>query len=356
MNKILLASLALLTAITFNSCVKSGVNAEVSKNFTNGVMVVEEGPFVNGSGELTWYSNTTKKATNNQFALTNSGSKPGNIVQSYNVIDFKAYVVVNNANKIWVLNRESNRILDVINGFYSPRYIIDGGNGKLYVSEWGITGLDGAIKVVDKSTLKIIKSIPTGPGAEQMVKYGNIIYTTLNGGLGNNDSMALVNIDKDEVTAKVKVGPNPTGIVLDKDNNFWILCRGQWNSSFTALTNAGTLVKYNTFTNKIDKSININSLYSQPNNLCIGKAGTRLYYTFDQGAYYFDITAAALQPVPFIYGNFYGLNVDDKNKIIYTADAKDFASAGVVRRYHDSGGLIDSFATGIIPSSFYIAN
>ena len=47
----------------------------------------------------------------------------------------------------------------------------------------------------------------------------------------------------------------------------------------------------------------------------------------------------------------YAFDVEDD--MIWTGDAKDYASAGAVRVYSLSGDMIHEFTVGLIPNSFY---
>ena len=59
---------------------------------------------------------------NNIFSQINS-FQLGDVVQSMNIIDEKAYIVVNNSSKIEVANIDSMNSIATIQGLISPRYI-----------------------------------------------------------------------------------------------------------------------------------------------------------------------------------------------------------------------------------------
>jgi hypothetical protein len=143
--------------------------------------------------------------------------------------------------------------------------------------------------------------------------------------------------------------------VLDAQQNLWILCSGQWNSTYTALVKKGKLVRYNTFTNTIDKEIEMPYNTSQPNSLKINGAGNTLFFNYDGYVYKLPTSATQLN-TPIIKGYFQSLGVDPKTDIIYLGDAKDYASNGVAKRYDMMGTLLDSFAVGIVPTEFVFYN
>jgi hypothetical protein len=320
--------------------------------YANSVVVVEEGPFANGSGDFSIINRANGVVSRNVYSNV-QGEYLGSIAQHMNIAsNGKVYLTVNNSNKMVVFDNYNFATKQTVNGLKLPRYTSLVKSDKLYISEWGTNGTQAAIKVYNTNTRTITKSIPLGNGAEEIVSYGNVAYVALNGGYLNNDSVAVINIDNDSLMGKIYIGPNPTNMVMDKDNNIWIMCKGKWNSNFTALAEQPKLVKYNTFTNKVEKQFTLNTLYSQPYALKINNAKDKLYYSWDGGLWYLPITESVLQTVPFIYGNYYGLGVDPKNDDIYAADAKDFASNGIVRRFYSWGGIRDSFNVGLIPNGF----
>jgi hypothetical protein len=336
------------------SC-RSNTPASTSSIYDNGVFIAEQGNFMNGTGTLSFLNKANNTLSKDIFNIKN-GFAIGNVLQSVNVINDIGYLVVNNANKVVTFSTVDLKYNTTINGLISPRYIQKVTAQKAYISEWGDSSSDGAVRVLDLTTNQISKRIKVGNGAEQILVYGNRAYVTCVGGLGNSDSMAIINIDFDTLVGKIAVGANPEGIVQDADNNIWILCKGKWNANFSALATTGSIVRYNTFTNKIDKTFMLASVYSQPTGLCLNKNKNRMYYSYDGGLWFLDNTATALRPVPFIYGNMYSVGVDPNTNIIYTGDAKDFASNGLVRRFDEYGGLIDSFSVGIIPGDFHFRN
>ena len=93
---LLLLVLALLGTLFFNSCTKD----DKKENFPydNGVFITNEGPFQSGSGTITFYDKATGLTQEKIFETVNA-MPLGNIVQSMNIFNNKAYIVVNNANK-----------------------------------------------------------------------------------------------------------------------------------------------------------------------------------------------------------------------------------------------------------------
>jgi hypothetical protein len=354
MNKIStsIQLLALAIAITALHSCKPDPKVSTQNDFGNGAFVVEQGQYLNGTGTISYINKNNSEITKDVFSKKNNGAL-GNILQSMNIINGTAYLVVNNANKIVACNANNMAFKSTITGVKQPRYIKQINDQKAYISEWGDSTADGAIRVMDLETMVINKRIRVGNGAEQIAVFGNRAYVTCNGGFGNSDSIAIINIEYDTLIGKIAIGANPESMVQDADNNIWILCKGQWNSTYSALAKTGSIVRYNTFSNTIDRNIPFASTMAQPTSLCINGAKNKMYYSYNGGCWFLNTNETVLHPWPVIYGNFYGINIDPKSDVIYTLDAKDYSSNGLLRRYNTTGTIIDSFGVGILPSEVY---
>jgi hypothetical protein len=344
--------LAALSTLLFGQACKNNKSDTIESQFTNGVFVINEGQYLNGNGSISYYDNANKSVIKDAFYNFNKFTL-GNVVQSMEVGTAQNYIVVNNSNNVTVVDATDFQYQNTITGLKLPRYFKKIDNQKAYITQWGDS--TGAIKVYDLNTKIITKTIWLAKGAENMTLLGNRMYVTCNGGLGNEDKLAVVDIDKDSLLALLPVGPNPNGIAVDANNYIWILCSGQYDTSYTFLKNPGKLIRINTFTNAIDRTINFPSIYSQPLNMQMNAAKDMLYFNYDG-----HVMAKSTNDVTIgnaiINRYFYGLGVDPKTNIIYAADAKDNSSNGQVIRYTPAGIAIDSFGVGILPNGFVFVN
>lgn len=341
-------------AVLINGCKKadpkSGPNTPGA--YGSGIFVTCEGLYGSGTGTVSFYNRSTGIVNNDIFQTANSFPL-GNVVQSMNVFNGKAYVVVNNSNKVEVVNAGDFKSSGTITGVSLPRYFLGINNNKAYVTEWGSTGMNGAIKVINLPGNTVSSTINTGKGAEKMVRSGNSVYVTCKGGYDNDSVVTVINTLTDAVSTTIKVGPNPDGIQQDANGKIWVLCGGRWNSTFTTLAETGKLVRIDPATNNIEQVFTFTSTASTPSNLSINGAKNKLYYTYQGGIYTLDISASGLSSTAFIGRSFYGLGVDPVTDYIYGADAGNYSSNGYVIRYNTIGSKVDSFLVGIIPGSFF---
>ena len=323
--------------------------------FSSGVFVTCEGGFNSGTGSVSFYNRSSKAVINNLFNSVNNKDL-GNIVQSMSVHNGKSYIVVNNSNKVEVVNAGDFKAAGTISkGLNLPRYFLGIDAGKGYVTEWG-SGFSGSVKVINLNTNTVIDSIVTGKGPERMIKVGNFVYVTCKGGFGNENVVTVINSFTNTVFATITVGANPDGIEVDANGKIWVLCGGQWNIDYSALAKSGSLVRIDPLSNTVEQTFNFSSTASMSLNLSINGAKNKLFYTYLGKVYSQDIAATALSTAPFINRDFYGLGVDPVNDDIYGSDAGNFNSPGYVLRYNNAAARIDSFGVGVVPGGFYFRN
>ena len=318
--------------------------------YTNGVFVTNEGPYGSGTGTVSFYSRSSGSVSTDIFNAKN-GFPLGNIVQSMEIYNNKAYIVVNNGSKVEVADGSSFASGGTITGLTNPRYFLGITSSKGYVSQWG-AGATGEIKVVDLASRTITGTIVTGNGAEQMIKAGNYVYVACSGGYVNDSVVTVINASTNAVVTNITVGANPTGLKADANGKIWVVCVGQWNSSYTSLDKTGSLVRIDPATNTVDFSLPFSSLYSSPSRLVIDPTLSTLYYTYNGGVYQQSVNASVLNGAPLISRSFYSLGFDPVSHLIYASDAGNFSSNGKVLRYNTSGAVLDSFAGGVVPGNF----
>src|SRR5690554_8182130 len=91
----------LFLAFLFASCSNDDDNqpAPIPGDYENGILITNEGPFINGSGTITFVSSDFSTVEQNIYRNVN-GSDLGNVVQSMGFAGRDAYIVVSNSQKI----------------------------------------------------------------------------------------------------------------------------------------------------------------------------------------------------------------------------------------------------------------
>lgn len=336
--------IALFTLII--SCDKDDEN--VSQPYENGVFITHEGAFSGGTGTISFYNRTVGSIKTDIFAIENSGAAIGNILQSMTVIGSNAYLMVNNANKVLIVNANTFKFQDSLKGTTLPRYLINIDDKKAFLSEWGANGLDGNIKVLDLGTKKITKTISTGKGADRMLKVGNNVWVINSGGFDSDSTVAIIDVNTEAVTSKIKVGVLPNSLVQDANGDIWVLAGGDW----TATNGKLVQIKNNTVVATFNVPQGASSLVTN-------SAKNVLYFIASNSIYQKDLTSAT--PSVWVskptatanFGSLYSLGYDPKSGYLYIADAKNYSSTGTVYIFDNAKTLKDSLKTGIVPSNFW---
>ena len=349
----LLKSIAYLLTITFllTSCSQDDdVTILPLGDYENGFLITNEGPFQNGSGTISFVSDNYEVVNHQIFNQVNS-SDLGNIVQSMGFNNDIAYVIVNNSQKIEVVNRFTfESIASITEGLNNPRYFVSsGGNG--YVSNWGdpFDNNDDFIAVIDLATNTVTSTIPVAFGPEKLVIANNDLYVAHQGGYGQNNILSVIDVSANILESTIEVGDVPNSIVVS-NNDIWVLCGG--NPAFTGNETNGRLVKVETSDNTVIQSFDF-LITNHPKSLTID--GSNLIYNLDGEVFSKEENSVSLPTTNIITGSFYAMTANDGK--LYATDAGDFASNGTLKIFDlSTNSEIITIATGIIPGGVYFNN
>ena len=321
----------------------------VVSDYGEGVYIVNEGLFNTGTGAITFMNRDGSDLQHNIYQQANNSLPLGNVAQSMNRFDNKAFIMINNADKVEVVDIFTfQRIKTLLNITY-PAYAIKADDNKVYISSWG-----NKLFVVYLDILKAVGIINTGTGPTKMLRTGDEVWVLNQGGLGVDSTISVVNVSTDEVAQTIQVYSRPTGIQKDKNGNIWVMCsgKGYWQGNQTK----GHLVCIDPLDYSFINDIEFPDTTNHPEKLVINSGGDVLYYNYPGGIYKFEISSSGLDTEAFISHSsmFYGLGLDTVDNVIYASDALDYAQDGLVFRYNAATGIIiDSLYAGIIPGEFY---
>jgi len=271
------------------SCIATNIDTSNSN-----VVVINEGNFGFGNASIFNYDEQSNLVSQNLFQQKNN-LPLGDVAQSMISFNGKGYIVVNNSNKIEVVNLTDFSSIATITGFNSPRYFLPINNSKAYVTDL----YSNSIQIVDLTSNTITGNIAVNGWTEQLLAFKDTAYVCDM----TNDNLLLFNTLNNTFIDSIKVGKSPNSLIKDKNNNIWILCDGGIN----------------------------------------------------QNIYEMNINDSILPSAPLIYSNgnlFYGLGINPISNQIYVSDAIDYVQNGIVFRYDSIGVLIYQFQSGIIPSDF----
>lgn len=321
--------------------------------FENGILVVHEGNFFAGNASISFVSMDLSEVRNGIFAQVNDTPNWGDIAQSMAFHGDLAYIVVNNSQKVEVVNRYTFESVATIGGagstdFLNPRYmaVVD---GKGYLTNWGdgTDPDDDYIAVIDLTSNTVETTIAVEEGPERVLAQGNKVYVAHQGGYNQNNMISVIDVT-DHSVETITVGDVPNSMQLDNNGTLWVLCGG--NPSYAVTETAGSLVKVDTGDLTVSNTFTFEAA-QHPDYLSM--EGDDLYFYLNGSVFQMGIGATALPLTAEITGlNFYDMTVMDGR--LYAVDAKDFTSNGSLEVYDLSdNSKVESIEVSPVPGEIY---
>lgn len=340
MNKLLLA---IFISILFIACKKEKESAPVSEQIIQDadVIVLNEGNFQWGNASIDLYNSANQSIEHEVFKKNNNNLPIGDVVQSMVQLGEKAYVVINNSNKIRIINLKSLKSEGSIENLNSPRYILPINQSKAYVSDI----YQDQLYVVNLSTQSIRKTIPTKGWTEEMVLVGKHAFITQ----VDSSQILVYHTDNDSLLRKISTNTSPYYLEVDVNEDVWVSCAGDSSTP-------SALHKINASSLTIDQTIYASSSHDFIGEIELSPQKDILYFISATGIKRMSISNHSIPTQNWINANgrnLYGISVNPNNGEVYLCDAIDFQQHGIVYRYSESGILIDQFKVGIIPGDVY---
>ncbi len=336
----------LLTA----SCGKETPDDESEIGFLHGAYITNEGAFGNSNGSVSYFDTDSVILINHVFESVN-GRALGDVVQSMAIAGDKGFIVVNNSQKVEIVDLKTFASVGVIEGLEYPRSFLAVDDKKGYLTDGNFSG---RVYVIDLVSLKITDTIACGSGPEKMVLFENNLLVANSGGWGNDSTITVINTKTDQVTASWIAGMNPADLVLDKDEQLWVLCKGKvvWNMDFTiGEETTSALVLLDPSTGKIKQTIDIGMVgdYFWPQRIGINKKKDKVFYLEAGGIYQINLNGTGSDQ-PLISKSLYGFGIDPETDLIYALHAPSFTTSGWLFRFEAGGVSLDSLEVGIGPN------
>jgi len=343
-NKIL--SFVFASALLFTvSCNDDDPVIEPPKGaYENGIFVTNEGNFGVPNADVTFVSDNLNSIEQNIYK-TNNGEDLGDVLQTMYYNGDYTYLVLNNTNKVTVVNRYTfKKTGEITSNLSNPRYI-GFANNFVYVSNDKYGG-DKYVSVYKQSDLSFVKKIAMTDAAERLVSAGSNIFVQ-NASFGFGNKISYINTSTNEVQSEIAVPSGQIQKIVSDNNNVYAIASdfGLVDSYIYQISSTGSITKTTTLTG-IENAA----------NLCID--GGKFYFTSGMKIYGMDMNTSAIPSSPIAtatqsdaYSGLYGFNVIDGK--IFTSDANGFTADSKVTVYDTSGTVIKTFTAGKGTNGFY---
>jgi YVTN family beta-propeller protein len=355
-RSLLLSAAVASGALTFTSC-NDNNDGPAGDYAENAVLVSNEGAFTKSNASVSYINRNTGRVENDIFKKANGSLVMGDVLQSVATHGDRAFLVLNNSQKVSIVDANTFKAEGEIAGLEMPRYFVALNDDKAYVTEYVTYNGNGRVAVVDLKTNTVTKTIEVGINPEKMALAGGKLYV-INGG-GN--SVSVINTASDELETTITVKERPNSLVIDRNNVLWVISNGLKapNADYTGYVEEGStpgaLTKINLSTNAVISTYPFSSSIATAGNLTTNGAKDKLFYVYNNKVYQQDINATSLNATPFIgrSADYNALGVDPATGVIYQGKSTGYTTDGWVVRYHNqSGTAIDSFRVGIAPNGF----
>lgn len=346
MKKLVLSGVILASLLT--GCKKDekdecdDFGASISKE---GVLIVSnEGPFSSGSGTLSGIDLTKGKVVNDLYSENNCGAQLGSILQKIWLNDEHGYALVNNADEVVKFDPNNFTSKKTLSITYPRSIAVSGNYG--YISGGNA---DGKVTKINVETGEILSSVTVGENPQGIVAGVSWAITTNYGSWPNNDStISVVNTSSMTLDTNIHVGLKPNDAVLDANGDLWVLVTASYIS-----TAKPELVRLDTTTWTIEERVELGGVDDNVSKISINGTKDKIYFPKSDGIYVYSI-GQTVSSTPVVekgnHSNFYGLEVNPNNGHIFTFDAKDYSSKGLVREFDLSGDSVAGFEVGVIPN------
>jgi len=342
----------ILIILLFVSCKKDKIDPEINlpTNYSNGILVLNEGLFQQNNSTLSWIDLSTNEVKQDVFLNINNRllGDTGNDLQRYGG---KIYIVVNASSTVEVLDANSLKSIKQIPLNYQsqgqqPRRIAFW-NDKAYVSSY-----DGFVNIIDTNSLSVTNRIAVGQNPEGLTVMNDHLFVANSGGLSfpNVDSTVFqIDLNTNEVIDTFLVGNNPGDVISDGIQNIYVVKRGDYGA------NPSELVKINVITGNIENtSLPASTLSRNGNFMYISYYN---YNTNNSSVSLFDLNTESITN-PNLIGNndittLYG-SYSFKNDQVICLDAMNFTNTGALKIFNNSGSLIATYEVGLNPNKILI--
>ena len=348
MKKLLLLCFAI--SILIVGCKKKETPQPAPEPATKGLFILNEGTFTYANSSLSFYDFDKNEVENNLFFRVNN-APIGDVGQSLTMVGNDLYIVVNNSKYIYKVDAQTIVYKAKIEGFTSPRYMLQVSSNKAYVSDLVSTGF-WVLNLNDLSK----SFVETGNTTEAMVKVGNEVFMSnwsnyYTSSTTSNNTIQVIDCENDTLVDEIEVAKEPNSMVVDKYNHIWVSCSGDYLPPCEP-----AIICIDAATHQVIRRFDL-AEGSYPSYIAIDGTGENVFFMNggygSLNIYKMSVDATELPENPFITSDgklFYNMKVNPANGDIYVTDAKNYVQNGDLVRYSSDGTLLGTFELGIIPS------
>jgi YVTN family beta-propeller protein len=332
-------------AVLLSGCVRDPVSVDqaVPIPSAKGVYIVNEGTWGRGNASLSYYDLERFQVFNDVFTSVN-GRSLGDVANQLVIHGNLGYIVVNNSDRIEVIDIQSNRSAGTISTGpgTSPRQIAFPNDSLALVTAL----YDNSVLIVGIQTLGVLGRIPVGSNPEGIAVSNGRAFVA-NSGLGSGTTVSVIDILGRRVEKTLRIGDNPAGVILSPDGMIYVVCAGFYD--FTNPAN-DTPAKLKVIDPRSESVVDSLYLGGHATTLAVSPDGRGYVPTSGGGVLAIDTRSRRVVGT-FATGSYYGVGVEEVTGDVYLTDPKNYVLPGEVLVFAANGQFRTRFSAGVIPGS-----
>lgn len=336
---IIIASIYLLCSCKPDENVTPSASA-----FDSGKMLVlNEGNFMWGNASMSLYALNNDSVIGGDIYHSLNQEVLGDVLQSACMIKDRIYLVVNNSAKIIVLNKKTLKKEQEKSGLGSPRYIVDGMNNYLYLSDL----YANEIKVLNVSDLSVHSSIPCVGWTDKMFFFNSKIYVCNK----KSKQLYVISTISNTIVDSVNIGYGANSIAMDNLGRLWVSSEGK--SDISILPN---ISRFTVGSSSLSLDTKWEFTASAPSSVCTNAARDKIYYIVGEQVFQMNSNSTALPSTATVSKSgaiWYGIGVEPISGDLFLSDALDYVQQSTIYRYSCDGSQLKAVKkAGIISNGF----
>ncbi len=341
----------IIGVIWSSSCEQNPVavdDLKVIQGVYRGALIVNEGHFQQGDASLSYFQIDSQLVYQEVFKQIN-GEDLGDVANSIYIRDSLAYVVINNSDKVEIIDTRSFKRHRKINlpAGTSPRHLTFSGNNEILVTSL----YGGKVLSVDLESGSITAEIPVGKNPEELVRINGRVFVA-NSGFGTDHTISVIGLPGFIIHPEIGIGDNPRFLRLDRSGRIHVLCSGAYNdwSDPEDDTPGGIWVIDPEMETAIDSLVFPVGIH--PGKFDINAAGMG-FVIKDDGILTYDtetLTVVEDNIIGSVSMTPYALRFSNTENLLYILDAVDYVGAGKLWIFdQENSELKGPYQTGAIP-------
>jgi len=335
----------IVTSMVLGGCVSDPTTVQpvVPVPSATGVYILNEGLWEQGNASLSYYNLESFQVYNDVFNAAN-GRPLGDVGNQITIRGGRAYIVVNNSDRIEIIDVSDNRSVGTINvgAGKSPRQLAFVNDSLALVTSL----YDNSVLALNLKSMQAGQRIPVGTNPEGIAVTHGKAYVA-NSGFGAGTTVSVIDLASWQSIREITVPENPAAVLVSPDGFVCVVCAGSYGDfqnpdddtpARLAVIDptddhlaASVLIGGHAFTMALDAD-GIGFVPTTDSVVTVDTRSRHVIGTFRKGSYY-------------------GVGVERVSGDVYLTDVKNYAQPGTVEVYSSTGLFRTSFTVGLVPGT-----